>query len=201
MAARAVPVGKYEVSLATLPPRAALGVGVLRVLVLGDSGAKFLGAAMRHAQHDGREMVAERGVGSCSVLRGDVSPLEDGGASHGTSCADRWVRDVEELRPDVTLVVLGGAFLTTKACSEDFRSAYEARLDDLLTAMGARVVAVARPLLAPALESAEAVKAALRSLIRELRIAMHCAGAATIADLAALTVTPSSAPLVAPRAR
>lgn len=68
-------------------------------------------------------------------------------------------------------------------------------------AMGARVVAVARPLLAPALESAEAVKAALRSLIRELRIAMHCAGAATIADLAALTVTPSAAPLVAPRAR
>lgn len=146
VAARALPVGKYEVSLATLPPRAALGAGVLRVLVLGDSGAKFLGAAMRHAQHDGREMVAERGVGSCSVLRGDVSALEDGGVEHGTSCADRWVRDVDELRPDVTLVVLGGAFLTTKACSEDFRSAYEARLDDLLTAMGDRAgrVVVAR---------------------------------------------------------
>ncbi|MDQ3396878.1 MAG: type 2 isopentenyl-diphosphate Delta-isomerase [Deinococcota bacterium] len=50
-------------------------------------------------------------------------------------------------------------------------------------ALGAQVVAVARPLLAPALESAEAVVNWLEHFIWELKVAMHCSGAA---DLEAL---------------
>jgi isopentenyl-diphosphate Delta-isomerase len=43
--------------------------------------------------------------------------------------------------------------------------------------MGAQVVAVARPLLAPALESAEAVVNWLEHFIWEVKVAMHCVGA------------------------
>lgn len=142
-------VGKYDVPVDTLPPREAAGERALRVLVLGDSGAKFLGAQMRHTQRDGLEMVAERGVGSCSLLLGADRALDDGGVERATSCADRWVKDVRELRPDVTLVVLGGAFLTERACDDTFEAAYAARLDALLAAMGAsagRVVLARIPL-------------------------------------------------------
>lgn len=53
-------------------------------------------------------------------------------------------------------------------------------------ALGADAAAMALPLLRPALESAEAVRAVLEGVIRELRIAMHCAGAPTVDDLRAL---------------
>ena len=50
-------------------------------------------------------------------------------------------------------------------------------------ALGADVVAIALPLLRPALESAEAVVAWLEDFHWELRLAMYCAGAATLNDL------------------
>jgi isopentenyl-diphosphate delta-isomerase len=50
-------------------------------------------------------------------------------------------------------------------------------------ALGADVVAVARPLLAPAIESAAAVEDWLESFVDELRVCLHGCGAA---DLAAL---------------
>ena len=50
-------------------------------------------------------------------------------------------------------------------------------------ALGASVAAIARPLLAPALDSADAVEAVLAGVIDELRIAMHLTG---VADLSAL---------------
>ncbi len=53
-------------------------------------------------------------------------------------------------------------------------------------ALGARVAAVARPLLAPATESPEAVEAVLRRLVFELRVAMHGSGVARLAGLEGL---------------
>ena len=50
-------------------------------------------------------------------------------------------------------------------------------------AMGAEMVAVARPLLAPAIESVDAVVAWLQCFLHELRICLHGCGAA---DLTAL---------------
>ena len=50
-------------------------------------------------------------------------------------------------------------------------------------ALGADAAAMALPLLRPALESAEAVRAVLERVLVELRVAMHCAGAATLAEL------------------
>ena len=50
-------------------------------------------------------------------------------------------------------------------------------------ALGADVVALARPLLAPAIESAAAVTDVLSTLIEELRVCLHCAGAADLIRL------------------
>jgi isopentenyl-diphosphate Delta-isomerase len=54
-------------------------------------------------------------------------------------------------------------------------------------ALGARAAALARPLLAPALDSADAVEDALAALVAELRLVMHLVGAR---DLAALATVP-----------
>lgn len=54
--------------------------------------------------------------------------------------------------------------------------------------LGAQVVAVARPLLAPALESYQAVVVWLKRFIWELKVAMHCVGAPDLASLQALTL-------------
>jgi isopentenyl-diphosphate delta-isomerase len=45
------------------------------------------------------------------------------------------------------------------------------------------VVALARPLLAPAIESADAVVDVLGGFIEELRMCLHCAGAADLDEL------------------
>ncbi len=50
-------------------------------------------------------------------------------------------------------------------------------------ALGADVVAMARPLLAPAIESADAVVDVLGGFIEELRVCLHGAGAADLAEL------------------
>ena len=50
-------------------------------------------------------------------------------------------------------------------------------------ALGAKVVAIARPLLKPALESPEAVITILGRYIAELKIAMHCSGLETLEAL------------------
>ena len=57
-------------------------------------------------------------------------------------------------------------------------------------AMGASVCAIARPLLAPATHSADAVVLLLERLIRGLRVAMHGAGCGTIGELATVGVAP-----------
>lgn len=79
------------------------------------------------------------------------------------------LREVREVLPQVPLIASGGV-----------RSGMDAAK---ALALGAQAVAVARPLLAPSTESSEAVKRWLEHFIWELRVAMHCAGAADIATL------------------
>ncbi|SKL33142.1 isopentenyl pyrophosphate isomerase [Mycobacteroides abscessus subsp. abscessus] len=61
-------------------------------------------------------------------------------------------------------------------------------------ALGASVVSVALPLLAPAVQSPQAVVAWLQQFLDELRIAMHCADVSTIADLRRISLRPRSSP-------
>jgi isopentenyl-diphosphate Delta-isomerase len=58
-------------------------------------------------------------------------------------------------------------------------------------AMGADVVALARPLLAPAIESPAAALDALEGFVEELRVCLHGYGVADLAELRALGVRPA----------
>lgn len=77
--------------------------------------------------------------------------------------------EVRRTLPDMPLVGSGGV-----------RSGMDAAK---ALALGAEVVAMARPLLAPAIESAAAVVDVLGGVIEELRICLHGCGAADLAEL------------------
>ena len=57
-------------------------------------------------------------------------------------------------------------------------------------ALGASVAAIARPLLAPALDSADAVEEVLAQVIEELRLALHLMGVADLSALATVRLRP-----------
>lgn len=125
----------FSVELRGLPPKEDLPPDTLRVLVLGDSVAKFLGLAMRYRQDEKQAFVAERGVGSCSIF--ETKPyLENGKQLMSSSCSMTWAQDVAELRPDVTFIVMGGGFFSDGACTKTFQVDYEKRFFELTGAMG-----------------------------------------------------------------
>jgi isopentenyl-diphosphate delta-isomerase len=77
--------------------------------------------------------------------------------------------EVRRTLPEMPLVASGG-----------IRSGMDAAK---ALALGADVVAMARPLLAPAIESSSAVVDALGAFIEELRVCLHCCGASDLAEL------------------
>lgn len=125
----------FSVDLRDLPPRKALPPDTLRVLVVGDSVAKFLGLAMRYRQDERQTFVAERGVGNCSIFESKPY-IENGKQLMSSSCSMKWAEDVAELQPDVTLVVMGGGYFSNDACTPKFQLDYEKRVFELSQAMG-----------------------------------------------------------------
>jgi lysophospholipase L1-like esterase len=123
------------VELRGLPTKDALPPDTLRVLVVGDSVAKFLGLAMRYRQDEKQSFVAERGVGDCSIFESKPY-IENGKQLMSSSCSSKWATDVAELRPDVTLIVMGGAFFNPDTCTKNFQIDYEKRVLELVQSMG-----------------------------------------------------------------
>ena len=125
----------FSVELRGLPPKDALRPDTLRILVVGDSVAKFLGLAMRYRQEERQAFVAERGVGNCSIF--EAKPyVENGKTLMSSSCSMNWAADAAELHPDMTLVVMGGGFFSSDACTTKFQINYENRVFELAQAMG-----------------------------------------------------------------
>jgi isopentenyl-diphosphate delta-isomerase len=85
------------------------------------------------------------------------------------------LQEVRETLPGMPLMASGG-----------IRSGMDAAK---ALAMGADVVALARPLLAPAIESAAAVADVLAGFIEELRVCLHGCGAADLAELRRIGVS------------
>lgn len=126
----------FSVKVRELPPKDELPPGTLRILVVGDSVAKFLGLAMRYRQDEAKAFVAERGVGSCNIFAAKTY-LDKGKPVLSSSCSMHWADDVAELRPDITLIVMGGAFFNEKSCERSFQLSYQKRIFELVKAMGA----------------------------------------------------------------
>jgi len=130
----------FSVSFHDLPLAPSLPQGMPRILVLGDSVAEKLGAALRYRQEEFAMFVAERGVGNCSILPdvGSAGFTRDK-ASH--QCAEHWTTDTQTLTPEVTLIVLGGAFFNQalvagewqRACHSGFHAKYKQELKRLIS--------------------------------------------------------------------
>ncbi len=87
----------------------------------------------------------------------------------------RALLEVRRALPDMPLIASGGIRTGLDAAKA--------------LALGARVVAVARPLLKPAIESADAVVRWLENFIWELKVAMHCSGARSLNELKSMKLS------------
>jgi len=132
------------------------------------------------------------GLAAARRLRGiDLAAIDVAGAG-GTSWArvEQFVRDGEVTRPELAEIGVPTARALTEVAAElpgipriasgGIRTGVDAARSLLL---GATAVAVARPLLAPALEGPDAVVAWLERFLEELRIALFVAGVGSPQEL------------------
>jgi len=142
-------------------------------VLLKEVGHGILGVVAASLAGVGLAAVDVAGAGGTSWAR--VEALVRDGVVRRPELVDWGVPTVTALRevraalPAMPLIASGGV-----------RSGFDVAKSLVL---GARVAALARPLLAPALESAEAVEAALRAVIEELRLVMQLLGVRRVAEL------------------
>ena len=162
-----------QCNFADLLPRIAEVVEGLSVPVI----AKEIGCGMsaRTAQRlvdVGVRILDTAGLGGTSWARIEAARADD--AAIGELFADWGVPTPESIRQ---LAALDGV---TVIGSGGIRNGVDVAK---AIAMGADVVGLAQPFLAPAVESADAVYEKIQRTVRELRIAMFCAGARTLDEL------------------
>jgi isopentenyl-diphosphate Delta-isomerase len=145
-------------------------------VLLKEVGHGISGAVARSIAGVGFAAIDVAGAGGTSWARVEAL-LRDGEVRRpdlvewGIPTVDA-LREVAEALPGTPLVASGGVRTGLDVAKS--------------IALGARVAAIARPLLAPALVSADAVEEALRVVLDELRLVMQLVGAC---DVAALSTT------------
>ncbi|MCV7441735.1 type 2 isopentenyl-diphosphate Delta-isomerase [Mycobacterium paraense] len=160
----------------------ALGYPVLLKEVGHGIGAAAIGELLRWSGEPPVAAIDVAGAGGTSWSR--VEQLVRYGELRYPDLAD-WgiptaqaIGEVRAALPDIPLVASGGIRTGMDAAKA--------------LALGADVVAVARPLLPAAIESAEAATAWLQRFVDELRICLHGCGAADLGALRDVGVTPIS---------
>jgi isopentenyl-diphosphate Delta-isomerase len=149
-------------------------------VLLKEVGHGISGAVARSVAGVGFAAIDVAGAGGTSWARVEAL-LRDGEVRRpdlvewGIPTVDA-LHEVAEALPGTPLVASGGV-----------RSGLDVAKS---IALGARVAAIARPLLAPALVSAEAVEEALRVVLDELRLVMQLVGARDVAALSATSCRP-----------
>lgn len=145
-------------------------------LILKEVGHGLSVEVAAKLEHSGLAALDVAGAGGTSwakvellVRQGKIYPEQLELAEWGIPTA-RALRDIHQHMPAMPLIASGGVRTGLQAAKA--------------LAMGAQVVALARPLLEPALQSSQAVVSYLEKFIHELRIAMHCTGAKNVATLA-----------------
>jgi isopentenyl-diphosphate Delta-isomerase len=153
-----------------------LAAAVEYPLVLKEVGHGIAGPVAAAAADAGVAAVDVAGAGGTSWCR--VEQYVRYGAIRHPDLAEWGIPTADALRaaraavPELPLVGSGGIRTGLDAAKA--------------IALGANVVAVALPLLEPALRSADAVVERLETLLWELRVAMHCAGVTSVAGLRGL---------------
>ena len=140
------------------------------------------------------------GLGREVVTALDGVPLSaiDVAGAGGTSWArvEQYVRHGEIIHPDLVEwgIPTATALAQVRAARPEVPAVASGGIRSGLDiakalAMGASAVAIARPLLAPAIESPEAVVDVLADLLGQLRAVMYCAGVTDIASLAQVSLS------------
>lgn len=138
----------------------------LRVLVIGDSVARGVGAGLvRHtrAQENPKLFVANRGRLRCSVSRAHGVQMDGGRVNRKSArCADNWPRFIRVTQPDVVLMMPSVFDLSPRKATKNSRivsppspefdailmAGYEAAID-VLSAKGHQVVLTSLPCARP----------------------------------------------------
>ncbi|HEV8631576.1 MAG TPA: type 2 isopentenyl-diphosphate Delta-isomerase [Thermoanaerobaculia bacterium] len=141
-------------------------------LIVKEVGCGLSRAAGERLLAQGVRILDTAGLGGTSWAR--IEARRGGDAPRGELFADWGIPTPESIRalaslPEVTVIGSGGVRNGVDAAKA--------------LALGAHLVGIAQPLLAAAMESAEAVEARLAALLDELRICMFCVGARTIEAL------------------
>ncbi len=141
----------------TLPPKGITTPEPLRVMVVGDSVAEALGERMHWVQKETGKVVADQGVGNCSILHDQYLAHSLEGRPHiGGDCDANWQKQIEIQQPDVVLVVLGGGYFAPvkigekwhKCCEKQWDDAYEKELTAkiaMMKGMGVKVIVTIVP--------------------------------------------------------
>ena len=147
-------------------------------VVLKEVGHGLSGAVARSVAGAGFAALDVAGAGGTSWAKVEAlvryGPGANGEVRHaelaewGLSTADA-LKEVRQVLPETPLVASGGVRTGLDAAKA--------------LALGAQVVAVARPLLKPALESSQAVVNWVEAFLWELRVAMHGVGAPNLTAL------------------
>lgn len=169
-----------DVNFSGLLPKMAAVVEALEVpVIVKEIGMGLSGEVGRRLVDIGVRILDTAGTGGTSWARIEASRADD--RDIGELFADWGVPTPESIRalaalPDVTVIGSGG-----------IRSGVDVAK---AIAMGAHLGGLAHPFLAAAIESADAVAARVERTVRELRIAMFCAGAGDLAALAETRLLP-----------